>query len=206
MLGRWLLPVALVLASAAQAERGDLTLFAGPVAGGSFEDIDDGSDLDIDAAAGFGLALHIDAPAGGQYELFYLSQRSTIATSALFAAGGEADIDVDYLQFGGNYPFGNDDGAGWQPYVLLTVGAARFSPDAPGTSAETFAAMTGGVGAWHAIGDRLSVRAEARALATWVDDDTDVFCVSASGLACAIRVEGDVVWQWSATVALAWRF
>lgn len=196
---------ALLLSTAAFAGGGDLTLFAGPVAGGSFEDVDGDGDLDIDAAAGLGLALHVDASAGGQFEVFYLSQRSTIGTSALFA-GGDADIDVDYLQFGGNYPFGNDDGDGWQPYVMLTVGAARFSPDAPGTGAETFAAMTGGVGTWRALGERLALRFEARALATWIDEDTDVFCVSASGLTCAIRAEGDVVWQWTATAAIAWRF
>ena len=206
MLHRWLVPAVLLFATPALAEHGDLTLFAGPVAGGSFEDIDGGADLDIDAAAAFGLALHLDAPAGGQYEIYYLAQDSTIDTSALFTAGAGADIDVDYLQLGGNYPFGNDDDAGWQPYVLLTIGAARFAPDAPGTTDETFAAMTGGVGAWHAIGDRLALRVEARALATWIDDDTDVFCASASGLTCAIRAEGDVVWQWTATAAIAWRF
>ena len=188
----------------AHAERGDVTLLAGPVTGGSFEDLDGDADLDIDNAAGAGFALHFDAPAGGQYEVLYFRQQSDIGTSALFTAGEEVDITVEYLQVGGNYAFGDE--TTWRPYVALTVGAARFDPDAPGTESETFAAMTGGLGLYRAFGERLALRLEARALATWIDEDTEVFCVSAGGAVCAISAEGDTVWQWTAMVGVAFRF
>lgn len=194
----------LVIVAPAWAGTNDVTLLAGPVTGGSFEDLDGDADLDIDAAAGAGLALHIAAPAGGQYEVMYFRQQSDIGTSALFTAGEDIDITVEYLQFGGNYAFGED--GDWRPYVALTVGAARFAPDAPGTASETFAAMTGGLGLYREIGARLALRLEARALATWIDEDTEVFCVSAGGAVCAISAAGDTVWQWSATAALAFRF
>lgn len=194
----------LVLTAPAMPADGDITLLAGPVTGGSFEDLDGDADLDIDDAAGAGFALHFDAPAGGQYEVLYFRQRSDIGTSALFTAGEEIDITVEYLQVGGNYAFGDE--TAWQPYVALTVGAARFDPDAPGTESETFAAMTGGLGLYRAFGERVALRLEARALATWIDEDTEVFCVSAGGAVCAISAEGDTVWQWTAMVAVAFRF
>lgn len=194
----------LVIAAPAVAASGDITLLAGPVTGGSFEDLDGDADLDIDAAPGAGLALHLAAPAGGQYEFLYFRQRSDIGTSALFTAGDDIDITVEYLQFGGTYGFGED--TAWRPYVALTVGAARFDPDAPGTESETFAAMTGGLGLYREIGERLALRLEARALATWIDEDTEVFCVSAGGAVCAISAEGDTVWQWTAMAGLSFRF
>lgn len=199
-----LLLSALVATPGAHAERGDVTLLFGPVTGGSFEDLDGDADLDIDTAPGLGLALHFAAPAGGQYEVLYFRQDTDIGTSALFTAGEEIDISVEYLQLGGTYAFGEE--ARWRPYVALTVGAARFKPDAPGTESETFAAMTGGLGLYREIGDRLALRLEARALATWIDDDTKVFCVSEGGIECVISATGDTVWQWSATAALVFRF
>lgn len=188
----------------AHAESGDVTLLAGPIAGGSFDDLESGADLDIDAAAGFGIAAHLNAPAGGQYEFLYLRQETDIGTSALFSAADEIDLDIEYFQFGGNYPIGEQQS--WQPYVMLTIGAARYTPDAPDTESEVFAAMTGGLGLYHALGERFALRLEARALATWVDEETSVFCVSAGGATCAINVEGDTVVQWSALAALSWRF
>ena len=200
------LTVLLVLAAmpVAYAERGDVTLLYGPVTGGSFDDLDGDADLDIDAAPGAGLALHIAAPAGGQYEVLYFRQHTDIGTSTLFTAGDEIDITVEYLQIGGNYAFGDE--TTWQPYIALTVGAARFNPDAPGTESETFAAMTGGLGLYRAFGERVALRLEARALATWIEEDTEVFCVSAGGAVCAISAEGDTVWQWTAMVGVAFRF
>ena len=188
----------------ARAESGDITLLAGPLVGGSFDDLESGAELDIDAAAGFGIAAHLNAPAGGQYEFLYLRQETDIGTSALFSAADEVDLDIEYFQVGGNYPLGEQ--RAWQPYVMLTVGAARYTPDAPDTESEVFAAMTGGLGLYHTLGERLALRLEARALATWVDEETSVFCVSAGGATCAINVEGDTVVQWSAMAALTWRF
>ena len=66
--------------------------------------------------------------------------------------------------------------------------------------------MTGGLGLYRALGDRMALRIEARALASWVDGDTDVFCVAAGGAVCAISGDGDSIWQWGATIGLAWRF
>lgn len=186
------------------AAASDLTLIAGAVAGGSLEDTDGSDDLDIDASAGAGFALHFDAPAGGQYELLYFRQATDIGTSALFSDANEVDLTIEFFQVGGNYAFGEP--RDWQPYVMLTVGAARLEPDAPGTESEVFAAMTGGLGLYRDLGERFALRLEARALATWIDDDTAVFCVSSGGATCAISAEGDTVWQWTATAALAWRF
>ncbi|MEL6949777.1 MAG: outer membrane beta-barrel protein [Pseudomonadota bacterium] len=194
----------LCLVGGVRADTGDVTLLAGPIAGGSFDDLESGAELDIDAAAGFGIAAHINAPAGGQYEFLYLRQATDIGTSALFSPADEVDLDIEYFQVGGNYPLGEQQA--WQPYVVLTVGAARYSPDAPDTESEVFAAMTGGLGLYHELGERFALRLEARALATWIDEETSVFCVSAGGAVCAINVEGDTVVQWSAMAALTWRF
>ncbi|MEO0616081.1 MAG: outer membrane beta-barrel protein [Pseudomonadota bacterium] len=194
----------LTLVAGAHAESGDVTLLLGPVAGGSFDDLESGAELDLDAAAAVGVAAHINARAGGQYEFLYLRQETDIGTSALFSAADEVDIDIEYFQVGGNYPIGEP--SAWQPYLTLTIGAARYTPDAPDTESEVFAAMTGGLGLYHALGERFALRIEARALATWIDEETSVFCVSAGGATCAINVEGDSVVQWSAMAALTWRF
>ncbi len=200
-LSRALALAAALIALPAQADLdGDVSLIVGYAAGGSFDDADNGGDLDLDNAAVAGIAWRLASRMGGHYEIYYLRQDTEVPT----ASGGSVDIDVTYLQFGGNYPLTRDDRL--TPYAVLTVGGVRYDPKAAGLDSETFFALTGGVGLDVALSETFSLQIEGRAYGTWLDGDSAFFCVSDAGATCAITATGDSVWQWAATAGLAWKF
>jgi hypothetical protein len=109
-------------------------------------------------------------------------------------------MDVQYLQVGGivSYP----DATRVIPYFGLTVGAARFSPDAPGLDDETKLAASIAGGFRVPITDHIGVRLDLRAFVTVLDSEGDLFCVSNAGLTCNISAKSDTFLQYSAALGV----
>jgi opacity protein-like surface antigen len=172
----------------------EITPFAGYMGGGEFEDPLDGADRDLDADTNFGVIFDVAAEYWRHYELLYSQQGTTIQ--------GETPIDVDvqYLQLGGivSHP----DMERVIPYFGITVGAAQFSPDAPGLDDETKFAMTIGGGMRIPITDHIGVRFDARGFITFFDTNADVFCVSSGGATCRIRASGSSFFQYAAALGV----
>jgi hypothetical protein len=172
----------------------EFTPFVGYMAGGEFEDPTDSSDRDLDEDNSFGLIVNAAVDSWRHYELLYTSQSTRVKGAT------PLDMDVQYLQIGGtvSYP----DATRVIPYFGMTVGAARFSPDAPGFDDETKIAMSVAGGFRVPITDHFGVRLDLRAFVTVLDTDGDLFCVSDGGLTCNIRAKSDTFLQYSANLGV----
>jgi opacity protein-like surface antigen len=177
-----------------QTNTWEFTPFVGYMAGGEFEDPTDSSDRDLDEDSSFGLIVNAAADTWRHYEFLFASQSTSVDGTT------PIDMDVQYLQVGGtvNHP----DATRVIPYFGITVGAARFSPDAPGLDDETKLAATIAGGVRIPITDHFGVRFDVRAFVTVLDSESDLFCVSSSGLTCTIRAKSDTFLQYSANLGV----
>lgn len=172
----------------------EVTPFVGYMAGGEFEDPTDSSSRDLEAGSDFGLIVNAASDWWRHYEMLYVRQSSQVDGFEKF------DMDVEYLQFGGTVSYPDAESTHVIPYFGMTVGAARFSPDAAGLDDETKLALSIAGGVRVPINDRFGVRLDLRAFATVLDSDSDIFCVSSAGATCRIRVKSDVLLQYSANL------
>jgi Outer membrane protein beta-barrel domain len=172
----------------------ELTPFVGFMGGGEFEDPTDDSDRDLDEDTTFGLIANAAVDPWRHYELLY-AQQSTELEGAV-----PTDMDVQYLQIGGivSHP----DATRVIPYFGLTVGAARLSPDEAGLDDETKLAFSAAGGVRVPITDHIGVRLDLRAFITLLESDSDLFCVSSSGLTCRIRAKSDTMLQYAASLGV----
>ena len=205
------IPLALALlggTSAAHAEekayRFEISPFFAYRDGGQFEDLDSDIKLKAKESEAYGIVLNMTAKKGGQSELLYTRQRTEIDT---IAASGEVvplDLDVDYLQLGGNYLF---DGDNIRPFFGMTMGLSRFNPKSEGFNAENFLSASFGGGWMFNATRRFGLRIEGRVYTSLVDSNSDIFCkTSADESGCLIRVEGTLFTQWEARAGLTVRF
>ena len=195
---------AVALADHIPPARFEITPMIGFATGGSFDDDVSDASFDVDDNAIVGLTFHITSVTGGQYEFSYWREDTSLESPLLFTPGPEFDVTVDYLQVGGTYPA--DFGKGWHPYIVATIGAARWDPDQAGLDSETFFAGTIGGGLRYNMTERVALKLEGRALASFLDSNSSVFCFSNGGGGCAIAASGDLVTRWTASAGVAFRW
>jgi opacity protein-like surface antigen len=172
----------------------EFTPFVGYMAGGEFEDPIDDSDRDLGAGTSYGLIIDAAAEWWRHYEMLYLRQSTDVDGVDKF------DMDVEYLQFGGTVAYPDTEATHVIPYIAMTVGAARFSPDQAGLDDETKFAFTIGGGLRVPLTERFSLRLDLRAYATLLDSDSEIFCVSSGGATCRIKVKSDLFLQYAANL------
>ena len=126
--------------------------------------------------------------------MFYVRQSTKVKGFEPF------DMDVEYLQFGGTVSYPDAEYTHVIPYIGMTVGAARFSPDGAGLDDETKFAFTLGGGLRVPITQRFGVRLDLRAFGTVLSSEGDIFCVSSAGATCRIKAKGDFLLQYSANL------
>jgi hypothetical protein len=173
----------------------EITPFYGYLAGGEFEDPTTNTDRDLDEDNSFGVFFNAAADQWRHYELFYVKQGTSIDGTV------PMDLDVEYLQVGGTVSYQDADTV--IPYFGMTLGAARFSPDAAGLDNETKLAFSIGGGFKVPITDHFGVRFDARAFISLLDTDGNLFCVSDNGVGtCAIRAKSDTFLQYQAALGV----
>jgi hypothetical protein len=142
----------------------------------------------------------------GQWELLYAHQSTELGTEPSFVGGPTLDLDVSHFQFGGAYLF-DDYSPSFMPFIAMTAGVARYEPRLDEADAEDFFSWSLGGGVHLRADRRIGVRLEARVYGTLIDDDSALFCVvSPTVNSCAVRVEGDQLYQFEARVGLVARF
>jgi len=198
------LPLCALADTSNQTPRFEITPMIGFATGGSFDDDVSNTSFDLDDNAIVGLTFHITSVTGGQYEFSYWREDTSLQSPLLFTPGPEFDVTVDYFQLGGTYPADFRDG--FYPYVVATIGGSRWDPDQAGLDSETFFAGTIGAGLRFNMTERLALKLEGRALATFLNSDTSVFCYSNGGGGCTIVSSGDLVALWTASAGLAFRW
>lgn len=174
----------------------EITPFFGQLLGGSFEDPTDNSERDLTSDSNFGIFLNLSAdPAERQYEFFYTKQGTEIEGTI------PIDLDVEYLQIGGTVGYPQHPHV--LPYFGATIGAARFSPDAAGYDDETKAAVTVGGGVRFPITDHFGIRLDIRSYITFLENDSEIFCVSSGGATCLIKPKSDTLVQYGASLGFS---
>lgn len=182
-------------ASAAEETRFQVTPFFSYATGDDFEDAA-GAKREADDTGGFGIAFDIVDHGSAYYELLFSSFGTEVDGDV------EAlDLDIQYLQIGGTLAW--PDAVHVIPYIAMTVGAARFDPDLDDLDSATKFAFTIGAGVRVPITSTIGVRAEWRTYGTVLGNDSDLFCVSASGAAtCNLHVKGNTFLQHSAQLGV----
>ena len=179
--------------------RVEITALGGYMAGGEFEDPTTGAERDLDEGTNFGLIADFAAESWRHYEVLYTQLDSEVEGATPF------DLGVQYLQIGGIVSHPTAERV--IPYFGLTLGAARFSPDAPGLDDETKLAFSAGGGVRIPITEHFGVRLDARAFVTVLDSEGDLFCVSSGGEAsCNIRAKSDTFVQYATSVGVTFAF
>lgn len=189
---------------AAEQARFSLTPYAGVRLGGSLEDSESSSKYQLADSESYGLALSIPWEPNTELEFWLARQPTDIDLSS---AGGPADarIDLDVFHLGGTVMLERRGPA--VPYVVLTAGVTRVSSPEPGIRSDSFPSVSIG-GGWQFFPDsRVGLRLEGRALGTFVDSSSRVFCgVAPSGSGCVIGLSGDLLLQFEVQAGAVFRF
>lgn len=183
-----LVPATAALAKVDRIEPGTLQLsgWAGYQFGGQI-DADIG-EIDIDSAPAYGGQAGLRLQDDG-FAFISFTQQSTTARIR-FANGSpdtSFDLDVGYLQFGGELDLHMYRHL--VPFIGLSIGSTYLKPNEPGASTEWFFSGSALAGAKIPLTKHIGIRTQMRFLGTVIGSDSDFYCVSSGGAACAIRVE-----------------
>lgn len=184
-------------AHAIEPARFEATLFGGYRDGGDLDNIDPAIDpYKLDSGSVFGIALNLQQTEDAYYELSYNRQSAGVEETSQF------DMSIEYLHIGGYVTF-RDPESRWVPYFLMTVGATRFSPDRNEFDDVIEPSLAIGAGVKVRFTKNFGLRLEARGYGTFMDSDSDLFCISAPpSLTCEISVQGDTLIQGQALVGV----
>ena len=185
----------------------EVTPFVGYRFGGDF-DLDsttggDAVNVDLNDDASYGIGLGIYRDATSFYEFFYSRQDADLDTGG--TSLGSVDLKTEYLHFGGTllYPLER-----WLvPYLSLTIGATRFDPQSGGgyDSETKFSASLGG-GLRFPITENFATTLALRGYFTFVDSDTEIFCIGSGGVDCLLRTSGSTFTQGEAQLGFSFTF
>jgi opacity protein-like surface antigen len=192
----------------ADAPRFEFTPFFGARTGGGFDVAGDGAatsdtSVDLGSGTGFGIDLGLYRDNQSFYELLYSTQTAELDSEDPAIDG--VDLRIDYLQFGGTL-FIPQDSNFFVPYLSLTIGATFMEPDGNFDSETKFSGSLGG-GFRFPFNDNVALNLGVRGYLTFIDSDTDLFCVSdATQSGCLVRSSGSTLFQAEGQVGLSVRF
>jgi hypothetical protein len=196
--GLWIVCLAaLGLAPHAHAQHVEVTALGGVQYGGSTDVF--GGTASFDAGPSYGGMVYYRVRDDGLFGVSYSREQSQLASTLVGPGGpvyGTLDVDIGVLHAGGELEIAPRKAV--TPILGLSVGATHFTPRRSGPTEWFFsAALTGGFK--YRINRHIGLRAHARLIATVIDDDSRITCVSSGGLTCAVAadldglVQGDLV-------------
>lgn len=187
----------LCLVSTSQA-RVELTPFTGYQFGGEVEDFTTGATLKFKETSNFGFILGFGEEGSGiQTEVYFSRQETEIEGSGAFSAASLFDLDVDYYHIGGSVIVNETEKL--QPFVAASLGVTHFRPGASGVSSETKFSLGIGGGVKYFVSDRVGLRAEARAMGTFIDHEAAAFCEEGN---CLVVGRSEVMLQFNGIIGL----
>jgi len=155
-------------------------------------------DVHLKDSAGFGVAINWQAEPDAFYEVAYSRQTTSLRSKA------PIDLKIEYLQIGGYATFG-EGGGRTIPYVLITIGAARFSPDTVDLDAITKLAGAIGTGIKYPMTKHLALRLDVRLYAAFFASQASIFCPSTEAQ-CVQSIRGTTFWQPDVALGLTVKF
>jgi len=179
--------------------KSSVTPFAGYRLGGNLSDTN--TRVHPRDHVSYGVALDVATDEQTRYELFYSRQ----STSLSARAPAPSDTVIEYLHLGGTAIM--SDSQRFQPYIIGSVGATRFSPDSPIGRDRIYFSLSLGGGLRIPFSTHLALRLEARGFATLFNSNNTVFCRSdQAGGVCLIHGSGSTFFQGEALAGLAYAF
>ena len=201
-----LVPAIVVLAAAPAVaeEKVELTPFGGYRFGGSFN-VDDGAgSYDVDDSPAAGLILNWRHRDNTRWEIIYSHQDTDASFDAATINDPTLNVETHLLQLGGTY---QGDGARFRPYLAATLGGTHVKVTSTGSASDTFLSGSIGVGLLFRPESRLGARLDVRGYGTLINSGTDLFCETGPSVnVCALRIEGDVLWQIDTFAGIVFRF
>jgi hypothetical protein len=181
------------------ARRFELSPLLGYVIGGTFDDENTRQQLDLDDSQAHGLQLNIRADPQSTYEIQYAKQATRTKAPGL----PSLDVVIEKLEIGGTYEVSEEP---TRPFVALTLGASRFKPDDSAFNDDTYFSFSLGGGVKFFMDRPFGITVDARWAGAFVNEDTDVFCLSAGGLTCLIQADAGLTSQFRVLVGFNARF
>ena len=176
----------------------DLTLLLGYTVSAEFENVETETAVKVDESPNYALA--VDFPFQGKANQrwgFYLSHQLTEFSSE--AELGDSDLSITQLQFTAMtlWPQGR-----WEPFLLLGVGGAHFSPSDSTLSNVTRISGQIAGGTNFKFSEHLLLRLGARWVPTFFSGNSAVFCDGG----CTVGVSSSVWSQGVVDIGLQFRF
>lgn len=186
------------MAAAAESGNYEITALGGVGFGGSTDlELGDGS---LDAGASYGAMLAARVRRDGLVALSYTRQRTEFDVALTGGGSQRLDVDVGYVQFGGELEF-HPTGRRIVPFIGLSLGASHFSPRGGGRTEWFFAGtFTGGLKI--PLTEHVGLRAQMRVMGTLIDGKSDIFCVGAGGVTCVVAGSADGLFQGDALAGI----
>ena len=188
----------LLLPGAVIADELRVTPYLGYRVGGEFEDFATSTRLKLKEGDAYGLIVSWGQDA--TFELLYSKQETELTASQSVSPSVLFDVDVTNILFSGRNILNKEVGT----FMSGVVGMTRYNPGISGFSTETRFAIGAGGGIDYRISKALDIRLEGRAIATFLDTNSGVFCSSASG--CAVFTDSDVIWQFEFITGFTFKF
>jgi hypothetical protein len=185
-------------ASAADQSNAEIGLmaFLGYRGGGQFDALSGSDNFSIESSMSYGASLNWFSDSDTRYRLMYDFQPTAIH-------GTGVDLNVEHLHIDGALPFNATDKL--VPYVVGGFGATRFRPT--DYEDETDFSIVLGLGIDRSLGKRAWVTLEARTYLTWLNADSELFCVSgSSGGNCLVRASGSTLFDYEIVGGIGVRF
>lgn len=171
----------------------------GYVTGGTFEDELTSQELKLDDSEAIGLQLNIRADNQSTWEIQYARQKAKATTTGL----PPIDVTIEKFEFGGTYEINPEP---TRPYAAATIGVSRFKPEGSTFRDDTFFSFSIGGGIKFFADRQMGLTIDARWVAAVIDEDTDIFCLSADGLTCLIQTEAGLASQFRVFAGFNVRF
>ena len=200
--------VAVTLMWAAMLTTAQAEVYVSPFGGYSFGtsefDVNDSQlgesdSLDVAESGHYGVMLGVGTGDPGNMYFLYSHQATDLKTRFNQSTNLVTPVAIDYFHLGGSLFFPSGQ---FKPYITASAGATQFRPDG-GFSNETRFSMAIGGGVDIALTPSVSIFSDLRGYATFLSNDSSLFCDSNQ---CLLYIHGDVMWQVQANVGLSVKF
>ncbi|MEO1576899.1 MAG: outer membrane beta-barrel protein [Pseudomonadota bacterium] len=180
----------------------EITPYVGYRGGGQWQDADGDAPFAKDAS--YGVIVNYRATYKTQWEVFYGRMSTNIETRNATLDGSFLGIDMRYLHAGGTYVFREERLA---PFLSMTFGVSRLTPDDGALSEETYFSASMGLGLRYELQRNLGLRLEARAMGLFGKSNSLVFCETVvGGEDCFVGGDRGVIPQLEVLAGLSFRF
>jgi len=172
----------------------EITTYSGQVFSSDLVHSQDGSDLIVDDANNYGLAIAWqDSPSGQGQILFNTASHNFMSSSDL----QEHSFDVSHLHFNGVTQLKRQN---YITTVSLGLGGTHFKTD---NKNEIYPSITVAFGTRYELSKSFAIVTELRGYASYIKDDNQLFC---EGTTCHALLEDSLWIEGNISVGFAFKF